>query len=91
MKSVDDPRLVKAMAAIEWLKKWEEDVGMDTELEQKDKWKSLLSWESREDVECAVVGMRELVQMRSDHFPGKGVTPCLVNSDVVENTFCQQR
>ena len=91
IKSNADPLIVNAEKALNWFKMWEKEIQSDSELSKKEKWRALISWECREDLESAVVGFQQLVKIRTKAFPGSGIKPQLINTDCVENVFCQVR
>ena len=91
ISSTVDPLMKNAEYALEWFQQWETEVNSDQSLTKKEKYRSLLSWECREDLESAVVGIKQLVEIRNQSFPGHSIKPVYINSDCVENIFCQVR
>ena len=75
-----DERLQKNYEALVFLKKWEENTS---------KQDMLMSRETREDIESLITGFHSICVTRFEK--GMSVTAAGVNSDVVENNFCQQR
>ena len=51
----------------------------------------LMSAETRLDLDSCVTGFCAMVKIRQPMTPGGGVVPARMNSDVIENIFCQQR
>lgn len=87
----DDPRLVPLQAAAKWFEDWEAAVmncdKMKTTAEKK---AALMTEETRDDTMSILDGF---ISMVSNHFRVSSISiiPGRVNSDVVENIFCQQR
>ena len=58
------------------------------DVDQAEKKRKLLTQETRDDINSMLIGFHEVCQLR---FFEKGfVVPAMINSDVVENVFCQQ-
>jgi hypothetical protein len=91
IQSLLDERLASANTALDWFKAWEIANEKEATLERKQKWRAVISREAREDLQSSVVGMNQLVKLHTEAFPGGSIRPFIVNTDVVENIFCQQR
>lgn len=79
-------RLEPIMAANTWFTEWEKGV-------QKADWpnKCLITWGTRDDIKSCIIGFVRLVKLRFDLAPGTSITPTFINSDIIENIFCQYR
>lgn len=89
--SLTDPRLKNAQSCLAWFKQWNDTVTADSMLTKKEKRRALISWEAREDLESAVIGFEKLLTYRLKSYPNSYIIPALVNTDCVENVFCQVR
>ena len=87
MHSSDDDRLLKLQEVYSWFKSWETSV---TESKHLKKSAALLSSQTMEDVYSMILGFKTMV---TNHFKKSclSIVPGRVNSDIVENFFCQQR
>ena len=85
---MSDPRLDQLRSVAKWFGDWETEV-MSMHLSGKEKARALMSRETREDIQCCVHGFISLCHIATQR--GLSVTPSKVNSDITENTFCQQR
>ena len=86
-----DRRLKQLRDIHKWFKRWEENVHAEPNLTNKDKNRRLMSAETREDTESSILGFVTLVKHRLKVAPGTSINPSRLNSDVIENQFCQQR
>ena len=84
-----DIRLTHLRSVAKWFEEWEKDV-MSLSLDNKQKNCALLSRETRDDTQCCIIGFISMCQLAIEKH-GNTVVPSMVNSDVIENTFCQQR
>lgn len=80
-----DARLKENMSALQWFKEWEESVK-----ERPDKDKCLMSHQTRADLTSLIIGFNELCQSKLKK-SSASIIPNRVNSDIIENIFCQQR
>jgi len=62
-----------------------------TSIKAKDRSRRILSHQAHEDIQSCIVGFIELCQTLLTLSHKVHITPGLTNSDVVENTFNQQR
>jgi hypothetical protein len=53
--------------------------------------RKIMSDKTRDDLASCVLGFEELCQMWFKKFPGTSLYQYRLNSDVLENSFCQQR
>ena len=82
-----DVRLKENETALHWFCSWESEV---KESSVKNPEKFLISHQTRQDISSLVTGFNEFCQhkfTRSD----SSIIPSRVNSDVIENLFCQER
>ena len=79
--SVQDPRLLKVIKAKKFFIEWEKDKCHNA--------KHLLSQQTREDVYASLEGFNQLCCISIPK--GIHINPGYINSDTVENFFCQQR
>ena len=85
-----DARLVTLQNSFEWLQEWEEEVEQlsATSAEKK---KMILSDKTIFDVYSMILGFMELCKIISARFPGTCLFSWRINTNIVENVFCQQR
>ncbi len=83
-----DPRLQQLAEVREWFSVWEQDI-LSGDNSKSEKSKMLMSWETREDIIMCCTSLEQIVSQRL--MSGHSVLPARINSDVVENFFCQQR
>lgn len=85
----DDPRMGQLEQVATWFMSWEDEVGKST-LSGKEQKAALMSRETRDDTMSLLLGVQELVK---NHFTKSCLSLTLgrLNSDIVENFFCQQR
>ena len=80
INDICDKRLHQLKTAQQWFLNWEKE--SDT--------KSLMSRETREDIQFLLIGFPVLVETVTNKL-GHSITPMCINSDIVENNFSQQR
>ena len=85
----DDPRLHQLRDVLKWFQRWEFAVSLST-MPTVQKNKSLMTRQARDDLESTVLGLSHLC---TRHFrnSNRSLCPARLNSDVIENVFCQQR
>ena len=81
-----DERVIRLDELLSFFAKWEQDIVISIRYTPA---KHLLPQETRDDLNSAIIGFQSLC--RSLLGRGDSITPAYVNSDVVENHFCQQR
>ncbi|XP_014664264.1 PREDICTED: uncharacterized protein LOC106806734 isoform X2 [Priapulus caudatus] len=89
--SVEDDRLHCNARALQWFTSWEDGVMSDLQDTAIVKRKKLMSQETRFDMKSAILGFGSLVRQKQKTHPGTSINAARVNSDSVENIFCQQR
>lgn len=88
IKDSSDERLRENEQVLTWFQAWENEIRSDDEI--KDKEKSLISFQCREDIFSLLKGFGEFCHEKF-RVSGGSVIPNRVNSDVIENVFSQQR
>ena len=83
ISSLDDARLLSIKHVLNWFESWEKEV--------KEKEKSLMSFQTREDITSLIVGFNDLCCETFKRHSGSSIIPARINSDPVENIFSQQR
>ena len=84
-----DTRINTLRSVKNWFKAWQKDVNSKNTLTAADKKKMLISYETMEDVRFCITGFEQICKARVR--TGFSVLPSRMNSDIVENFFCQQR
>lgn len=85
---VSDDRLKENNDALQWFIKWEQAVKEDKMIRNKEK--HLISYQTREDIISSIMGFEELCMYKLKSC-NASIIPSRINSDVIENMFCQQR
>ena len=91
IKSLDDSRINNLLSVSSWFQQWQCFVMENSDIPQKDKSKKLLSAQCSEDIQSCLQGFIALCSTLLRKTPSMYITPGLVNSDVIENIFNQQR
>lgn len=91
IKSLDDPRLNTLKTVSLWFQQWQTFIMEDSGIPAKEKSKKLLSKQSSEDIQSCIQGFLTLCSNLLRKSSTRYITPGLVNSDVIENIFNQQR
>ena len=86
---MNDSRLENLSNFDKWLMEWSDGVEL-LECSGSEKSKMFLSSETFSDTISMLRGFREICKTRIEK-NGKSVVPAGINSDIVENFFCQQR
>ena len=89
--SPDDVRMDKIQAALTWFLEWEQTILSDSDLTAPQRNRKLMSDKTRDDLASCVHGFQELCLMWLKKFPDNSLYQHRINSDVLENSFCQQR
>ena len=90
MTDPSDPRIQQLHGVFGWFKQWEIDIHTKYHTPAARN-RRLLSAETREDLDSCINGFCAMLKVRAKLSPGSSVVPARMNSDVLENTFCQQR
>ena len=88
--STDDMRLANLSQVLQWFHTWEDEI-MKAYGTPKERNKHLMTEEARQDLDSCIVGLQQLVILYQAKFPGASIILSRINSDVIENHFCQQR
>ena len=91
VKNSDDPRLEELSLVAQWFKNWKTSALNKASVKTKDRGKRIMSLQCHEDIQSCIVGFIQLCKMFLKNKSTVYITPGLTNSDVVENTFNQQR
>ena len=87
--SASDDRLTELSKAHTWFKDWEQDIISMESVSSKQMRQMLMSWKTREDITFMCVGFQAICKKRTKFL--RPVLPSRINSDVIENFFCNQR
>ena len=85
---VADARLRKFTEVYNWFKSWEKSESGNESTSKRHK--GLFTMETREDIAFLYYGFMSLVEYSVNELK-HGVVPSRINSDIIENVFCQQR
>ena len=91
VKLMTDQRLATLQNVSKWFLTWEENIHESKVISKKDKPKKLLSFQCHEDIQSCIQGFIMLCDSVLTVSKGIYITPGLINSDVIENIFNQQR
>lgn len=91
IKSIDDPRLNTLKSVSSWFTQWQTLIAENGDIPKNEKSKKLLSVQCREDIQSCIQGFIALCSKLLQQSASMYITPGLVNSDVIENIFNQQR
>ncbi|XP_052237193.1 uncharacterized protein LOC127848653 [Dreissena polymorpha] len=86
-----DKRLLKIKEVDVWFVQWENGILNDTDIAKNKKMKCLMSKQCMEDIHSCLQGFLELTDNVFALKTNIPITPAMINSDVIENVFCQQR
>lgn len=86
-----DSRLVENDKCLQWLQEWQSEVKGRQDLKASERNRLFLSDKTMNDVTSCIVGFNALCSFSFQAHPGCRVSAYRVNSDLVENVFCQQR
>lgn len=86
--TLQDSRLQTIKDDLSFFNDWESSIMDNSTLTKADKIRHLITEETRDDLNCAITGFLQICT----HAVNKGfaVVPAIVNSDAIENFFCQQ-
>lgn len=88
IRDISDERLQQNQNVLKWFQAWETSV--QSNLDIKDKEKHMISHQTRSDICSLLIGFHEMCKekLKTD---SSSIVPNRINSDVIENVFCQQR
>lgn len=85
--SLDDERLRDLQHVLAWFQEWREGIQKESSPNS-----CLMSYQCMDDIESCIIGFLELCSVLLGRIDlDILITPALINSDIVENIFCQQR
>jgi hypothetical protein len=87
---LSDPRMHCLLELENWLDKWAESISKITDKSSSEKNKMFISQETYSDLLSMCRGFTEICKRRNE-IHHRSITPAGLNSDVIENFFCQQR
>ena len=90
IKEISDDRLKQITSVLDWFMEWESEIKSSKSIPAKLKDKHLISDQCRQDLQSLILGFRQICLIRLSS-PGATLVPGRVNSDPIENFFCQQR
>lgn len=90
IKELGDKRICQLREASKWFQEWENEVCQQEGITKSEKQKMLMSAETREDLQFLISGFAKLVKYCLEVLD-VSLVPGRVNSDIIENIFCQQR
>ena len=91
LQDIEDSRLKGNRSVLSWFQGWTEEINCSTVLSRREKDKCLLTTQCREDLNSLLLGFEQICIRRLTSKPGSYLVPGRVNSDPIENFFCQQR
>lgn len=86
ISSVSDNRIITLRENLDFFNTWESDIIRSKDFSEK---KNLMTSQTRDDINSSLAGFISLVNLQVKN--GHSITPGYMNSDLVENYFCQQR
>lgn len=87
---MSDPRLDILKSVFDWFQEWKQEIstlkstGINTT-------KMLISYKCLEDIDSMLLTFKEICRIHLRKYPNSYIVPSRINSDIVENHFCQQR
>jgi hypothetical protein len=91
LTSLRDSRLTELLEVGKWFEEWKIGALAQSSIMSKNRQKLIMSLQCHEDIQCCITGFWELCKLLFQEHTKIHITPGLVNSDVIENTFNQQR
>ncbi|MES9902010.1 MAG: hypothetical protein ABW168_04915 [Sedimenticola sp.] len=91
IRHMADHRIKELQEVSDWFLDWTKSVENSNDIHKKHRANKLMSYQCHEDIQSCLIGFIELCQVNLNSSNQIFVTPGLVNSDVVENNFNQQR
>lgn len=85
-----DSRLKANEKVLKYFQDWEESISKQSEMTNSEKEKALISHQTRMDIKSMLLGFDYLCKTRLKRNLSC-IVPSRVNSDAIENVFCQQR
>jgi len=88
VKDLCDERMDKLTLCYNWFKSWEKQICQSETVSKR--YKTLMTMETREDLDFMYYGFMSLTKMCIEEIHTE-IVPARLNSDIIENVFCQQR
>ncbi|XP_070573166.1 uncharacterized protein [Ptychodera flava] len=88
--NLEDERLKVNREVLDWFVNWEKEIREEVSMSKKEKQAALLSFQTHDDIASLLMGFQQLCCHKFQQ-KVKSIVPSRVNSDIVENIFCQQR
>ena len=89
--SMADHRFGEIEMSLNWFETWEKEVELIEGMTATDRSKLFISKKTMFDVSSSVIGFIQFCKYSFQHHPGCNVYAYRLNSNIVENVFCQQR
>ena len=87
----DDERILKLKEVQLWFLNWENKTDQNESMTKTAKSKCLMSRECMQDIQSTLLGFLEICFYVTQNHHGWSVIPAMINSDAIENQFCQHR
>ena len=84
-----DSRLDQLSSALAWFVEWEKHIANDPSSTANEKKKKLPSHESLFDLKSCLIGFKQIVALTLKENSRVQIVPGKLNSDIIENNFCQ--
>jgi hypothetical protein len=88
---IADYRFEENEKCLRWLRKWRSQVTLRVDLAAAERNKLFISTKTMFDISSTIVGFRKLCEKTFKKHPGCSISANRINSNIVENVFCQQR
>lgn len=82
ISTIHDTRLIKAREFLDYLQRWKDNANSP---------KGILSDQLWFDLRSMIIGLQKIVEIKMTHFKDAGIKPVIINQDILENIFCQER
>ena len=89
--SIGDRRFEENERALTWLQIWEKEVESIQGMNATERNKLFISKKTMFDISSCIIGFKEFCKFSFNAYPGCNVYAHRLNSNIVENIFCQQR
>ena len=86
-----DSRFEENDRCLEWFQKWRTQVAQRQDLAAAERNKLFISPKTMFDISSTIIGFKELLKLAFKKHPGCSIAANRINSNIVENVFCQQR
>ncbi|CAC5387160.1 unnamed protein product [Mytilus coruscus] len=86
---ISDDRLKVNDDELHFFKEWKTSVIKDNKLSNKEK--CLISHQTRQDISSLIIGFKHFCINKPTRYSGSSIIPSRINTDPIENIFCQER